>query len=239
MSITYVEAQTLVEHYLAGAPAGMTAGGLVTEAGYELMSLAPWRWAEAVEGTADFTEDEDSTALPAGFLRFSSTPRLSDGTQTRLLLVSVNRLETLREGGSSSGDPYWCAVLHALDADTGLVLPRLSLYPTPAADATPGLTFTYTQSWVAPAADDDLLQIPAFMDSLYREVLRAVARGYEDDLQNPIQKQLNLEGVRAGQTFRGAMQTDRSFQQSFGHVRGGVGSVYGYGAGHGLVTFDG
>lgn len=228
MTITLTQANAVVSHTLGGSPTGITLAGISNDAGVELMNLRAWAWATAVDGTADFVQDQDYADLPSAFLRFSSTPRLSSGTLTPINMVSIARIETLRAGVDGGGNPWWGAVYHALDGSS-VLLPRIALYPTPSAAATPGMNFTYVSGWATLTDDTDIARIPAFMEPLYKDVLTAVARGWEDDLDTPGRKQEYLAIVRAGGSYRGATEADRAFQQSWGKLRGGVGATHEYG----------
>jgi hypothetical protein len=95
---------------------------------------------------------------------------------------------------------------------------RLALWPTPAEDVHGAGFLSYRRRWTVIPAETATIEIPSWMDMLYLEVVRAVARGWhEEDEASIIER---LAPIWRSQEFQNATERDAGQQRSFGPMRG-------------------
>lgn len=182
---------------------------------------------------ADGQADIDGTittrtiALPSDFRQLISRPR-SIGSTRSLNIVSMEEVDKLRAGDSSTSDTGYAAALMwkpSAQALGGAPVPVLEVWPTPGTNANAAFSIHYRATWSDLSDDSDIAQIPSMfaMEMLYLQVVRAVALGYEEfDVATMSQR---VEELKAGPLFRDACAADGSVQTSFGQQRGGAAQV--------------
>jgi hypothetical protein len=85
-------------------------------------------------------------------------------------------------------------------------VPVLEVYPTPTADKENAFTLYFRGGWSQPLVENDALAIPVWLEMLFLEMLRAVARGtYEED-EGTISER--LAAVVNGPVFLSARKRD-------------------------------
>ena len=104
--------------------------------------------------------------------------------------------------------------------DGGPVRPRLDIYPTPSSDVTDGLTLYFRRGWGALEGDNDLVSIPSYIESLYLQIVRAFARGYERESEADVSQRLSV--IAGGPLVLAARQRDKESQPNLGPMRGGA-----------------
>ena len=97
---------------------------------------------------------------------------------------------------------------------------RLELYPTPSTTTTEALTLYYRAGWSRVYDDRKPLQMPAYIEPLYIELLRAFARGYEEEDQGSLSTRLNE--IMKGAIFAISVDRDSSVQPDYGPIRNGA-----------------
>jgi len=104
--------------------------------------------------------------------------------------------------------------------------PRLDIWPTPTSDATAGIRVYYRSGWSALDGDNDLVGVPDYIESLYLQIVRAFARGYERESEADVSER--LVAVVRGPLFLAARQRDMESQPTLGPLsNGAVGSMGG------------
>lgn len=98
--------------------------------------------------------------------------------------------------------------------------PRIELWPTPASATTDAFTIIYRAKWVDLNDDDDVTFFPTHLRSLVRQVIRAFARGYEEDSQAELDQRLEI--IENGSIFSRAVDYDSLQQPDYGLITGGA-----------------
>ena len=70
--------------------------------------------------------------------------------------------------------------------------------------------------------DGERIPVPEFMESTFIQVLRAYAKGYEDDADNQATMSQRLMDVATGPVFQAAVDVDGRIQPDYGPLRGGA-----------------
>ena len=97
---------------------------------------------------------------------------------------------------------------------------RLEIYPTPSSTTTEALTLYYRAGWARVYDDRKAIQIPAYVEPLYIELLRAFARGYEEEDQASLSERISE--VWRGPLFAVSVDRDASVQPDYGPLRNGA-----------------
>ena len=79
---------------------------------------------------------------------------------------------------------------------------------------------THTSGWTDLTSDSELLRVPAYVETLFLQVLRAFARGYEEEDQGSLTARL-LE-IGSGPLFSTAVVRDGEIQPDYGPLKGGL-----------------
>jgi hypothetical protein len=77
----------------------------------------------------------------------------------------------------------------------------------------------YRAGWKAISNDTDLISIPVWVEPTYIQILRAFARGYEEEDATALDER--LLAVAVGVLFKSAMDRDGMVQPHYGRMRGG------------------
>ncbi len=142
------------------------------------MSMRTWNWAYGTRTSANLVASQDYVDLVTGFRGFVTTPRIANTTWTWLDMVSLETMERLRRDTTGvTGTPYYGSLTYAHGG--GQPVPRLELYPVPSENVTGGLIYYAKQGWVTWPDEVTAAPIPEWLESLYIEIVRAVARGWE------------------------------------------------------------
>lgn len=162
--------------------------------------------------------------LPTDFrdlIAYSTT----SGLLTGLTMTSYQDLIDRKQSTSTyTAGYYYAAISHpkpvGANSSDGAPTPRLEIYPAPDANETGAIRVFYRADWTDLASDTDLLKIPAYTESLFIHMLRAFARGYEEEDQATLNARL-ME-VANGPLFAAAVLRDGETQPDYGPVRGGA-----------------
>ena len=162
--------------------------------------------------------------LPADFRELLSYSTTS-GLLTGLALTSYQDLIDRKQSISThTSGYYYGAIAHPSpvgSADSvGAPVPRLEIYPAPGANATGAIRIFYRSDWTDLTSDSELLRVPAYVETLFLQVLRAFARGYEEEDQGSLTARL-LE-IGSGPLFSTAVVRDGEIQPDYGPLKGGL-----------------
>lgn len=163
-------------------------------------------------------------ALPADF-RDLITIETSSGLLKGITLTTFTELLERRASSvtTTSGN-YYAAIVHpqttALGASTGAPTPRLEIWPSPGANEVAAMTLIYRAGWTTLSSDTALLRIPPYLELPYLEILRALARGFEEEDQGSVSQR--LAGVMTGPLMAVAKERDDMVQPHYGRIRNGA-----------------
>lgn len=97
---------------------------------------------------------------------------------------------------------------------------RIEIYPSPASNQANALTMFYRAGWIDIEDDTVVIPIPDFCNTLYRSIIRAFARGYEEDDVASIHQRL-ME-IEQSPVFIHAKRRDGDIQPTLGQMQGGA-----------------
>ena len=168
-------------------------------------------------------------ALPSDFreiIAINTTSGLLKGVQ----LTSFEDLLSKRAANFTSAGFHYGAIIQPTDTDLtadGAPVARLEIWPQPSANETAPLTILYRATWKRITQDTHRLRLPVYCESLYLQVLRAFARGYEEE--DEISMSQRLMEVMTGPLFGAAVDRDASIQPDYGPLMYGAAERYHYG----------
>ena len=116
-------------------------------------------------------------------------------------------------------------VPYAEEIRGGEPIPVLEMHPVPAADDLSGpISIIYRGGWPQVESERDLISIPSYLHSYFRELLVAWARGtLEEDVASLSDRITGQLGLASGNEFlRAAMERDWEVQPEYGVLRGGA-----------------
>lgn len=221
--LTLANLKSHVTHALGGGEpaAELSSAGIVNEAGRFLFSMHPWEFRSRPPVAIDFIADQSYAALPDDFGNIVGYS-MTDGLNTGLTLTTIHDLVQRRTGSTGTPQTYWGAIVQARSANRARGLPpvRLELYPTPTETSRGALTLAYLADWVDLVDDADVAQVEPFVESLLIALVRAFAKGYEEDEVGTIDAR--LQQVRDGYLFASAVQHDGMKQMELGPIQNGA-----------------
>lgn len=138
-----------------------------------------------------------------------------------VVTLTHQRLGT--RGNSMSVTPAGGSVTVELDdtgVDSGPVRARLDLWPTPTQDDIDRLYVYYRRGWQACDSDNALIPIPDWMETLYIDLVRAFARGYERESEAGFDAR--VAQIKAGPIYMAAQLRDKEMVQHLGPMQGGA-----------------
>jgi hypothetical protein len=225
VTITLSQATTAVNEALGATdtgPASLTADVMVQQAGRALFNMHGWRFRERT-AALDTVADQEYVALPADFGQLITLRTATGGGVEWTGMARMHELRSFAGAGSVITN-----VAIAFTVVSGVPTPRLELYPTPAADSSPGLRLEYRASYQHPAESSDAMPVPAYVEPLLLEVLRAVAFAYDEDEAPSEGLSVRLAAIRSGPVFMAAKAQDGDVQPELTGWRGGIGECFGW-----------
>ncbi len=123
--------------------------------------------------------------------------------------------ETLGDTGSVAVSPF--------SGGGGAPTVRLDIYPTPTSDESGALNMFYHRGWPTVTTDTTALSVPVELEAAMLETVRAFARGYADNLENPNMLSVYLESVVQGRPYQDAIDWDYTVQPHVGTLKQGIG----------------
>jgi len=145
---------------------------------------------------------------------------------SNLVTVTHQRPGTRGNGLTFDGDPNgdnsgtWTLGVQQVGVDGGPVRPRLDLWPTPGQDELDRLMVYYRAGWGEIESDGQLIPIPDWIESLYLQIVRAFARGYERESEAAVDQRLML--IAQGSLVAAAKLRDKEMMPNIGPMRGGA-----------------
>ena len=172
----------------------------------------------------------DSIALPSDFGNIIDI-QPTQGLTNSFNLTDVGFINQLRTNEVAVGNfRYWGAITRGHNYDQGLETSvgqgawRLEIYPTPTATEYNALTMYYRAGWRPVENDTDTINIPQYCESLMRMIVRAFARGYEED--DVASMHARLMEIQQSPMFMNARRRDGDMQPTLGQMSGGAVAQY-------------
>ena len=107
--------------------------------------------------------------------------------------------------------------------DGGRPEPRIDIWPDPTADLENALTIYYRAGWTHLNVDDVDVAIPEWLETVYIQLVRAHARGYEREDRGSMS--MRVEEIYRSPHMRAAMERDAEMQPDYGPMQGGAAEV--------------
>jgi len=223
-----------------GAPTGDAAKQVLNAAGEMLVQLHEWRWLER-ESTMDVVADQDYASLPSDF---RASLRIDQSSSFSGLRQGTPELLNALKSYGFDGDFYYTGAI-TYKVISSVVTPVLRLDPTPGASISGEFNILYRAGWTEVADDRDTILIVPWVKNLYRELVVAYARGYDEDdaVRAAPAGQLieeHLAVIKRGITLRMAINRDALVNPSMGRPRRGWiktgNGIYGGSFNHSYIT---
>ena len=193
-----------------------------TDANNIVLAVSPGASGSAVAATLH----TDAASFPSDFRELISIDATS-GVFQGFQFVSMSELLSLRSNNLKSGNMgyYYGAIVQPTDTDTsydGAPVARLELWPQPSANETGKLSIIYRAGWKRAEETKDYLRLPVYCEPLFLQVVRAFARGYEEEDGGSLTQR--LADVMGGHLAAAAIDRDASIQPHYGPLNGGAAS---------------
>jgi hypothetical protein len=186
-------------------------------------------WPYATTGTItnfSATVKADSIVLPIDFGNIINI-QPTEGLVNSFNLTDVGFINQLRTNEVAVGNfRYWGAVTRGHNYDhvgtesLGQGAWRLEIYPTPTVVKYNALTMYYRAGWREITEDLAFIPIPDYCETLFRQLMRSFARGYEEDDVGSLH--LRLMEIEKSPIFIHAKQRDGNIQNTLGQMAGGA-----------------
>ncbi len=222
MVVTGATCEAQIKHALGVGPKGSLSPGIsplqiANEAGEYLCALRGWKWLEGRMVQVDFVSGQDYVELPSD-LRAIKAIDTTDGLTTEIELTTLQAVLEYRTKSLSVPLYFFAAISH--DAVDGRPTPRLELWPTPTSDTDRSVSIFYTAGWSPLTSGDSVAYMPAWIEALYYQILRAFAHGYEEADDGTVDQRLAL--VAQGPLMDAAVSRDVTVQPNYGQLTNGI-----------------
>ena len=225
MPLSTSQCESLIQHTLNTQLGDeIDAMFLINQAGNYLVGLEPWNWLLRPPTSINLSAGQEYVSLPTDFGRAIHV-QVNPGLTNTFNWTTIDQITNLRSTGINIGSlEYWGAIATPAIAATGVYPdPRLELYPTPASTVVGGLKIVYRARWKTqsgPANDSDYIPIPEYMEPLYTQILRAFARGLEEEDDASLSKR--LAEIQMGPMYSAASRMDAEMQADYGQILNGA-----------------
>ena len=190
---------------------------IVNDAGRHLYSMHQWRFAIRTINTIATVASQQYVELPSDFGSFIGEPQMSSYSST-INLVTLDEINALRVTTSTSVKPIAGAVAWVPGGNQRGLIPRLELYPTPSAAST--ISMSYRRRWKELAGANDIAEVPEYAETLLKELIRAFAKGYDEDDVMSLSERLSV--LSASVLLYDVKCADGLAGGSFGEMEGGA-----------------
>jgi hypothetical protein len=206
-------------------PASVDELGLVNEAGEWLISAHDWAWTTSRIMQLSTKAGQDYLALPSDFAGDIATER-TNALNSRFCMVSMHDLLNMRSRSViNSTLSFYGAVGYADEPGGGEPSLRILLWPTPQATEVNAFQVVYSSRWRPVGEASDLLTLPSYLITLYREVLVHITRGVLEEDQGTAA--VRLQGLMSSDLFKAAVKADARVQTDYGQMTNTHTQMYG------------
>lgn len=163
----------------------------------------------------DFTLQPYSIALPIDVRDIIS---IRGTGQTRYYVTLSTLAEVLRvREVTGTNDAHWYGAISYAGSPPQ---PILEIAPGASANQTGALRMFYRSRWATLSSDDTTIDVPAYMEALLIQIVRAFARGYVREDQGSLD--MRLAEIQAGPVFLAARRSDGAIQPYNGQLQNGI-----------------
>lgn len=203
-----------IEHALNGpASHAFEAITLINLAGQHLVGMNRWEWCKRRSTRLNLVAGRTMIDLPDDFAGLDSLQTI-DNTSLAVRLVSQQEMLALKAQQVSLPASVFFVAEAYIDDDNDPQrrnTPALEVFPTPEQSVDGFFTMTYRGGWpqvTNETPQETVLPLPndGSCDALFLTILRAFARGFEEDDQRSLEQE--LERVAQGAVFRAAKSAD-------------------------------
>ena len=219
---TLVEYRNHVQHATGGGALSsqLAQDQIINEAGRYLVSMHHWKWLEMTPATLTFTISTAYVSMPADFKSLDAIWP-DDAINSSFELVTPREIARMREYEITATAAYYGTLVYPTQAAVTAhqTVPRLELYPTPSATTSGALHLWYTRGWTVIDDATDVPNFPPYLETLFTQIVRAFAKGYEEDDQGTLDDR--LVSIAGGPIFAAAVSQDGMTQNEYGEIGGG------------------
>lgn len=176
--------------------------------------------ASAVAGTLSFP----FIVLPSDFAELLAIQSVSLSTTMQLTtyqtIVEMRASQVGISGFSYYGAILWRGAFTEAPLSEKAPVPRIEIYSTPTANETAAFSLIYRAGWPVQADDANFALLPSFVEPLYVQLLRAVARGFDEEDEGSMSRRLTE--VMSGPLFLSAKRRDDMIQRNYGRLGPGA-----------------
>lgn len=220
MALTVRDCARHIEHTLGGKPA-LPCVEMVNDAGELLVNAHRWQWLEGASTTVSLVAGQSYVDLPVNMREVLQAYPTSSLTNS-LQWTTPQEILRLRSTVVGSYRGYWGTITHHKAAAGGAPTVRLELWPTPSASTADYFTLFFRSGWARVDDDNDALDLPDWLEPVFKQLLRLTARGYEEDDLGAVAER--FEQFKASQLWSDALTRDGMLQPSIGTQHNGLAS---------------
>ena len=217
---------------VAGDIFGATGGTGVTAGRYQIASVTSSAVVVLVSATLSAVDlansdiagtiEHLSVALPSDFGSIQALDMSNSLVRAMRPTTKAHLLELRSHGISLASWTFHYAL--SFRAATGSVggapVPILEIYPAPNADDPEGFTLYYRAKWRRASTDSDFVDVPEYAEPLFKQIVRAFTRGYEEeDVATMSQR---LHEIENSPLYINAMRMDGHIMPDFGPIQNGA-----------------
>jgi hypothetical protein len=171
-----------------------------------------------ITATVNFTLDCARIALPTDVHRLIQVDRgrPNSGGAFPTTLEEIQSLDESYITGSSYVTGYtfeWGTA-----TAKSIPVPVLRVWPPSLADDVDAMSCVYLRAWPTVDNEDDILAFPEHMNTLFLEICRAYARGYEDQARLDVA----VQGIKDGTIYHAATKYESGGMRTLGKPRNGA-----------------
>lgn len=207
MPINVLECERYVHHALMGPlHADLSLRDVVNRAGSLFVGLHPWQWLRRRSAQLDLVQGVSYVVLPTDFAGLTAI-QYTRGLLNSFEPASLPAILAARHNARVPQNPTWFN-FSWLAPVSGVMTPILELSIVPAANDVGAITIFYEAGWKPITNDQDFVTVAPVpgMEALFLEVLRAVARGYEEEDDGSMS--VRIAEIKAGPIFIAAARAD-------------------------------
>ena len=191
---------------------------VVTRVGDDSITIDAPSLTTDITATVSFTVDCARIGLPSDVDRISRVYR-GRPNSGGAFISTMDELQELEES-YITGSSYITGYTFEWGTATAksVPVPVLRVWPPKTAEEVDALSCIYLRAWPTVDNEDDVLPFPPFMDTLFIEICRAYAVGYEDQVRLDVA----VQAIKQGVVFQAATNYDTGGMRSLGKPSGGA-----------------
>lgn len=219
MTLIASEAIAEIEHTLGGLPS-QSALRLANEAGRHLCNMHSWNFLKSTKATLASVASQAWIALPDDFGSILGL-EVNGGIAQNWKRVDTATFLRIESGvWTQSGWGYYSILENPTSTDGTAPGPRMALWPAPTTSDSSFASLRYQRLWTELSDNGDTVQIPQFAETLYLQLVRAFARGYEEEDTASLDQRLSQ--IHLGAVFMSARKQDGKTSWYYGRLKNGA-----------------